>query len=51
MVYDPSYATMDPVPHNFSAHSGIVASSNRYQDHGGGVKPTGAREYIWVIKI
>lgn len=45
LVYDPSYATMDPVPHNVyggtTSSAGGSHATGRYLEHG---LPEGARE-------
>ena len=50
LVYDQSYATMDPVPHNMHAGNSSIGSTvghtpGRYLEHG---LPEGAREWLCV---
>ncbi len=46
LVYDPSYATMDPVPHNVSSSQSAfsVDIPTRTTQVGGSTPPVGARE-------
>ena len=66
VVYDPSYATMDPVPHNssantpFTVHVPNTGNPHRYQGSEGrpagvrkswGVMVPGVLRVIWVIAM
>ena len=44
LVYDPSYATMDPVPHNVSSQSTFSVNVPVRSSAAGGSTPVGARE-------